>query len=210
MQSNRFHFICGIAVGLLFFVTACSSAPGSASTSATATSTPQPTATAVTIPAATAAFCEGLISFTEANTIISPINPIVGVATVNSAHASSCQFTDAAKNVPLLLNFAYFSSGTSINTAAANYIAQVFNYPHTAVATSHAVSGVGNQAWYISSTITGGNISAHAKVLCAAVGSFLLCITNISMNGTALLSSVSDSVVQGEFVQVANLVISRM
>ncbi len=214
MHANRFRIISGITVLMLFLVTACSSITGTTSTngstSATATSTPQPTATSVAIPVATISYCEGLLTIAEANKILNPVNPIVGVQIANSTNNSSCKYTDASNNVLLLLNFAPFSSGTQINTAATQYIAQVFNNPNTAIVTSHAVSGVGNQAWYISSKITGGNISGLAKVLCIAAGGLQITLTNISMNGTGLLSSVSDVVVQGEFVQAAALIISRM
>ncbi len=224
MTSFRIRCMCGIAAVLLLFTAACSSAAttgngsstgANGSKSAAATSTPQPTAKPTkppltAIPTTTAAYCEGLLSFAEANQMISPVSAIVGVDPANSQNLSTCQFVDAAQQAPLVLGFENFPAGAQIGPVAQEATAKAFHYPNVTVEVSHAVSGVGDQAWFMAGSIAAGNINEHGDVLYIAVGKILLSITNVNINGSAKLGSSDNGTIQNEFVQVANLVIGHM
>lgn len=215
---QRFRPGVFLAMILMFLLAACggtasSSNGGSSggSTSSAPTATTQPTATPKAKPSAvpmtTVPFCEGLVSFAEANQALSPPAAIVNVVPGNSTDASTCQYISAPGHVPLLLTFLAFPAGTQMSTYANEAAAK--NYAGATISTSHAVSGVGDQAWFLAGAESSGGLSAHADALYVADGSIVIIVENFNINGASPIGSTDDATVQSEFVQLGNLIVSR-
>ncbi len=218
-MSKNIRLVSVLTLILMFFVAACansattggSTASGSptASTSKTATPTIAPTVTKPSaVPVTTVPLCESWVSIAEANQILSPPAPIASVDPGNSTGISSCQYLDASSKVPFLVNFESFPPGTQLSTFAAEAAAKALN--GVTITVNEAVSGVGDQAWYIVGTAASGTLTAHGNVLYVADGSIVIIIENLDFNNSAPLGSTDDTTVLNEFTQIANLIISRI
>ena len=93
---------------------------------------------------------------------------------------------------------------TFANEAAAN------NFDGATVTTSHAVSGVGDQAWFLAGSLSGGGFAARADALYVADGGTVFIVENLNINGASPIGATDDTTIQSQFVQVADLILSRL
>jgi hypothetical protein len=218
-MSQRYRPGVFLALFLTMILAACganassagASTPGgstTASTSTAATPTTPPKTKPSAIPTTTVALCEGWLSFAEANQIVKPPASITNVVPGNSADASSCQYENASGKFPLVLTFEAFPAGTQLSTFASEAAAK--NYAGATVTTSHAVNGVGDQAWFLAGSLSSDGINAHADALYVADGGVVIIISNLNYNGASPIGSSDDATVQSEFAQLGNLITSRL
>jgi hypothetical protein len=149
-----------------------------------------------------------LLSITEANQFVSPPAAISTVMAGNATDISSCQYLSSPSSAPLILGFESFIPGTQMSTYAMQLAAKTL--PGATLTVSHAVSGVGDQAWFVAGTFSGHGVSAHADALYVADGSVLIIVDNTNIDGMAPIGTTDNGAIQTEFVQIANLVVSRL
>jgi hypothetical protein len=216
-MSRCMPFVARLSIMLALFMAACSgsgatggtSSGGSTTASATATQPPAPTKTKPTaVPTTTVALCAGWVSIAEANQILSPKSAFAAIVPGHSDSASSCQYESTANQFPLFYNFLSYPAGTQLSTYAAEAAAQ--NYAGAKISISQAVTGVGDQAWFLAGTESQGGLNAKADVLYVVDGSILIIINNFDVNGAADLGSSDDGTIQSEFIQIGNLIVSRL
>jgi hypothetical protein len=232
-MSPRIRLVAGLTLGLALFVAACSNAgptSGSSgntstgnsssnnSTTASTTSNP-PTATSAkskptSVPVTTVALCTRLVSFAEANQLLSPPNPINSVdpgnspASGNASAISTCQYLDASRKVPLLLAFGTYPSGVPLSTFVAEAAGKAFG--GATITANQPVSGVGDQAWFLAGSKADSGITAAGQVLYVVDGSLIIIIEHFTLNGQPSIGSSDNATIQGEFVQIGNLIVSRL
>lgn len=95
-----------------------------------------------------------------------------------------------------------------MSTYAAEAAAQ--NYAGANVTTSHAVSGVGDQAWFFAASESSGSISGHVRALYVADGGTLIIVENLNINNASPIGSTDDATIQSQFAQIGNLIVSRL
>ncbi len=229
-MSPRIRLVAGLTLGLALFVAACTNtgptsgsssgntSTGNSSSNNSTTSNP-PTATPAkskptSVPVTTVALCTRLVSFAEANQLLSPPNPITSVdpgnspASGNASAISTCQYLDASRKVPLLLTFEAYPSGVPLSTFVAEAAAQ--NFAGATITANQQVSGVGDQAWFFAGSKAGSGITVAGQVLYIVDGSLIIIVEHLTFNGQPPIGSSDNATIQGEFVQIGNLIVSRL
>jgi hypothetical protein len=193
----------------LAVLSACAANPtGKTSTTPTPTATPAPTATPkpkpTSVPTTSVAFCQGLLSLAEANSAMMPPAPATNILFENdsSNRLNACSWTPGQHIAVLAVYFAPFPAGTSLTAAAQQQIAKANPSSGGSIATA-PVSGVGDQALYLSTTIpTPAGANFIAELVVADGGVLLACVqTGAGSPPTAT---------QSELKQACTLVVSRL
>jgi hypothetical protein len=149
---QRMRPVIGLALMVALFMAACSGGSSSGGSTADSSTTPKATATVpptakpkpTAIPATTVALCEGWLSISEANQILSPPKAIATVFVTNDTNISTCQYQIAGPDIPLLITFENFTPGTQMSQVAQQASAK--DFAGATINVNQAVSGVGDQA----------------------------------------------------------------
>ena len=194
-------------VATLAALSACAANPaGQTSSTSSATATTAPTATPkpkpTSVPTTSVAFCQGLLSLAETNSIMQPAAPATTILFENDTanNLSACSWTPGQTIAVLAVFFLPFPAGTSLAAAAQQQLAKS-HVPPGASATP--VSGVGDQALYLSATISTPAGPNYAADLIAADGGVVL---GCAQTGAGSLPAAT----QGELTQACKVVISRL
>jgi hypothetical protein len=208
----RQHWSSSVAVALvaaLAVLSACAASPnGQTSTTSTATATPAATATPkpkpTSVPTTSVAYCQGLLSVAEANSIMKAVAPATNILFENdtSNNLSACSWAAGQTIAVLAVFFLPFPAGTSLNAAAQQQLAKV-HVPAGGSFSSTPVSGVGDQALYVSATIPTPAGPNYIAELAVADGAVLLAC---SQTGTGSVPAAA----QGELTQACKVVVSRL
>jgi hypothetical protein len=201
-----------VLVATVAVLPACAASPMGQTTSetplATATATAAPTATPkpkpTAVPTTSVAYCQGLLSVAEANSIMRPPSPATNILFENdtSNNLSACSWTPGQSIAVLAVFFLPFPAGTSLNAAAQEQLAKAHVPPGVSFSTT-SVSGVGDQALYLSATIPTPAGPNYAADLIAADGGVLL---GCSQTGAGSLPAAA----QGELTQACKVIVSRL
>lgn len=156
-----------------------SSAPSATSTIVpSATAKPKPTA----VPTTSVAYCQGLLSLADVNSVMKPAAPATSIQFVNdtSTHLSACSWTPGQSIAVLSTWFIQSAPGVSLNALAQQLLAKTQGSAGGTV-DSTPVSGVGDEAVYLSGTVptpagpnyAGDLVVAYGAVVigCAQTGS---------------------------------------
>lgn len=158
---------------------------GNGSPSATATTAPAPTATPLSaVPQITLAFCQGLVSLSDANTLMKPATPATSIVPDNARPGGSCSYIYAQGGIDLTLFFQPFPVGMSLNTIAQQSIAEAEAKGTIPPGTQYSitpVSGVGDQALFASISGTVHGITGYYDSLYTTVGSVALSCFNFGL-----------------------------
>ena len=179
-----------------------------------------PTATtassgATTVPVASTAECGKLLSLSEANQATHPVSPATMIFALEVSGSALCYYESAAHQPNLApvvaLIFKPYSGGNlsqNIQSALSSSVSQV------KLVNSQAVSGVGNQAEYVTitgiSTVNGVAIPVKENILFVVDGDVSFGIINTIYNNVDPLGSASAATVLSDFEQIAQTVISRL
>jgi hypothetical protein len=146
-----------------------------------ATSTTVPTATVkpkpTSLPTTSVAYCQGLLSLAEVNSIMQPAAPATNILFENdtSNHLSACSWVPRQPVAVLAVFFVLFPAGTSLKTAAQQQLVKMHAPPGVSVANT-PLSGVGDQALYLSASIpTPAGLNYGADLVTADGGIVLGC-----------------------------------
>lgn len=174
--------------------------PATATTAPTATPKPKPTS----VPTTSVAYCGGLLSLAETNSIMRPPAPATTILFENdtSDNLSACSWTPGQNIAVLAVFFLPFPAGTSLNAAAQQMLAKA-KAPSDISFNTTSVSGVGDQAMYLSATIPTPAGANYAADLIAADGGVLL---GCAQTGAGSLPAAA----QGELTQACKVIISRL
>lgn len=168
----------------------------------TATSTPKPRPTSV--PTTSVAYCQGLLSLAEANSVMRPPAPATTILFENdtSNNLGACSWTPGQNIAVLAVFFLPFPAGTSLSAAARQQLAKA-HAPAGVNFSTTPVSGVGDQALYLAATIPTPAGPNYAADLVVADGGVLL---GCAQTGTGSLPAAT----QSELKQACNVVVSRL
>jgi hypothetical protein len=205
----RWSALAAVALlATLAVLSACAASPSgqtstTATATATATATPKPKPTSV--PTTSVAFCQGLLSLAETNSIMKPAAPATTILFENdtsSTPLNACSWTPGQPVAVLAVYFALFPSGTSMNTAAQQLLAKA-HVPAGGSINTTPVSGVGDQALYVSTTIPTPAGTNYIAALDVADGGVLLAC---AQTGAGSVPAAA----QGELTQACKVVVSRL
>ncbi len=215
------RFPTPILAVLLMVICLAVGACGATSTGgSTGGSSSAPTATtassgATTVPVASTAECGKLLSLSEANQATNPPSPatlIFGLEVSGSAlcYYESPQHQPSLAPVVAMIFKAYTGGNLSQNVqkAVSSSVSQV------QIVSNQAVSGLGNQAEYVTITgiskVNGVAIPVKENILFVVDGGVSFGIINTIYNNVDPLGSASSATVLSDFEQIARLVMSRL
>ena len=217
------RFPTPILAVLLMVICLAVGACGATSTGGSSGGTPSssaPTATtassgATTVPVASAAECGKLLTVSEANQPTNPVSPATFVFPLEVSGAALCYY-ESAQHQPSLapivaLIFKPYSGGNlsqHLQSEVSSGVSQV------KIVNSQAVSGVGDQAEYVtitgSSSVNGVAVPIKENILFVVDGKVSFGIINTIYNNVDQLGSASAATVLSDFEQIARLVMSRL
>jgi hypothetical protein len=200
-------------VAALAVLSACavggsSTANTSQTSTSTATATTQPTATPkpkpTSVPTTSLAYCQGLLSLADVNSIMKPAAPATNILFENdtSNHLSACSWAQGQVIAVLAVFFLPFPAGTSLESAAQQQLAKVHVPVGGSIGTT-PVSGVGDQALYLSATVPTPAGPNYVADLVVADGGVLL---GCAQTGTGSVPAVA----QSELQEACLVVISQL
>lgn len=176
--------------------------PATATTMPTATPTPKPKPTSV--PTTSNAFCQGLLSLAEANSVMKPPAPATTILFENdsSNQLNACSWTPGQSIAVLAVYFAPFPAGTSMTAVAQQLLAKA-HAPTGGTPATTPVSGVGDQALYLNTTIPTPAGANYIAALYVADGAVLIACTQ---TGDGSVPAAA----QSELTQACTMVVSRL
>ena len=148
------------------------SGPSATSTIApSATAKPKPT----TIPTTSVAYCQGLLSLADVNNVMKPTAPATSILFVNdtSNHLSICSWVPGSGVAVLSTWFIQSTPGVSLKAEAQRQLAKTQGSAGGSVE-SASVSGVGDDALYLSGTIPTPAGANYAGDLVVAYGAIII------------------------------------
>lgn len=216
MMSSRLAMLV-LSLGAIIFVAACGTTTASTASTPTTTTTPT-TATATpttsgptSVPIASVAKCGQLLSLNEANQATHPVGPATTILAMEVSGTALCSYESAKYQPDLGMIFKAYSGGNlaqNVQQALSGSLSQV------TLTNSQSVSGVGDQALYVTitgtSTVNGVAIPVKENILFVVVGTVSFGIINTIYNNVDPLGSPSAATVLSDFEQVAGLVIGRL
>ena len=175
-----------VATGLVAALAVLSACAVGGSTTTNTGQTSTPTATATTLPTPTPkpkptsvpttslAYCQGLLSLAEVNSVMKPAAPATNILFYNdtSDHGSECGWTQGQTIAVFAVEFFPFPAGASLNSFAQK-LAEANAQPGGKISTT-PISGVGDQALYVSASLPTPAGLNYAADLYVAYGAILL------------------------------------
>jgi hypothetical protein len=184
--------------------------PGGSSTTSASTPTAA-TGGATAVPVASTAECGKLLSLNQANQATSPASPATMIFALELSGAALCYYESAAHQTNVALVFKPYSGGNlsqNLQSAVSSSVSKV------QIVSSQPVSGVGNQAEYVtitgSSTVNGVAVPIKENILFVVDGAVSFGIINIIYNNVDPLGSASPATVLSDFEQIARVVMSHL
>lgn len=212
--SLRSPLLLGLLVSVCLAVGACgssgpgaSTSPTSSTTATAATAKHQPTS----VPVASVAKCGQLLSLSEANQDTQPVNPATIIVPLEVSNSALCNYLTSQHQTNVSMIFKSYTGGSlaqNVQQADSSSASKV------TIISSQTVSGVGDQAFYVttigSSIVSGVAVPVKENILFVVAGAVSFGIINVIYNNVDPLGSASAATVLNNFKQVAQLVISRL
>lgn len=213
-HAHRLHAIFTSMV--LIVLVALAACGGAANTNtngtpaSTAAPTTPPTATPKpkpsSLPPVTMAFCQRIMTVDEANSIMKPATPATMITVLPQDNGrGSCTYDSSPTDIVLDIFFMNYTGPVPIPQQEINsLIAQAAGQPDLTVNSAIPVNGVGDQAEYVETTVSGNGTTIYLHLLYALDGKVLLLCTEYSLISSAAAGT------QSQFQQCAEQVISRL
>lgn len=170
-MSRTHRAFAGLLLVGLLALTACSGASTGGTGSNGTPSTTPPTSTVTpkpkpsSLPPITEAYCQQLMTVTEANTIMQPTTPATQIVADNNApDGGSCNYEASQANFPLIIYFSAWKGPVPIpQSDISAALAQAAGSPDMKVNSFTTVNGIAAQAAYLDATGTkdGYNFTIH-------------------------------------------------
>ena len=182
---------------------------------ATPTPTTQPTATPrpkpTTVPTVTMAFCQQMLSVTQANQITNPPTAATSIRVQSSLQGGSCNYEYAPLHDTISILFVAYPGG-SLSSLANQALHSTF--ANGKVTTAEPISGLGDQAYFGAVTgslsFSGITIKQKQQTLYVVDGSVVFLVSAGLVNGAGGIGNVSDAQALDEFKQVALLALAQL
>lgn len=156
------------------------------------------------MPKITVALCQQLLTVAEANQIMKPPIAATTIRVDSTTAGGSCNYEYAQFKSVVSIAFLPFQQGQSLSAAANQITSRTSSLPNATVKTT-MVSGVGDQALFVSAKATVQGISFWDDGLDVAYGNVLFAFANFKVPATS-----SDAAQQAMLTQVAQLALSRI
>jgi hypothetical protein len=151
----------------------------------------------------TQALCRQILSIDEANAIMQPAAPATSIVAANIAQEASCSYLASPGRYVLTILFAPFPPGTSVNAFVQDALAKAAQaQAHWTIAIT-PVSGVGDQAIYVSATAALNGLTYYWVGLVTTVGQIAIACDTIGFGSAA-------PPLQAPLTQCAQVVVSRL
>lgn len=213
-RAHRLHSILtSMVLIVLLALAACggaSVANGSGTPASTAAPTTPPTATPKpkpsSLPPVTLAFCQSIMTVDEANSIMMPATPATMITVLpQDSGRGSCTYDSSPTAIVLDIFFTNYTGPVPVPQQEINsLIAQASGQSDITVNSATAVNGVGDQAEYVETTVSGDGPTIYLHFIYALDGKVLLLCTEYSLVSRAAAGT------QSQFQQCAEQVISRL
>lgn len=154
------------------------------------------------VPTITLAFCQKILTVSEANQIMHPATPATTIRIDSNANGGSCNYEYAPYRSVLTVAFLPYTGNDPAQAlgAAANQLA---NVKGATVTTTH-ISGVGDAALFVTSAISVQGINRKSDGLDVIYGAVLFSCGNFNVG------SSPDATQMSALKQVAQLVVNRL
>ncbi len=199
-RSSWYVLCCTCLLGIGLVTTACSgtSSTTGSSTSTADNSTPSATANQSAPPTVTSAYCQSIASSDQVNQIfqLSGQNAVTGV----DASSTECMYNNAASVPVISVTFMPYQEGEQ---PLSQIVANTASFDGGSNVQTQMISGVGEQAYYLSFTATSGK----ADYLFVLKGGVYFIVSALP---DTLINSPTDATAQSEFLQVAQLVLKQL
>jgi hypothetical protein len=189
-----------LLVGLLALAACTASTDGTTGggTPTATTAKAKPTA----LPTITLTFCQHILSVAEANQLMQPATPAVTIRVDNGRSGGSCNWEYSSFHAVVSALFLPYNTTVSLDTIVTQALAQA--QIEGATFTKTPVSGVGDQALYVTGTASIGGRSLYEYLLDTTYGSLYISCWN------SFIGSAPASPQQAPLTQVCQQVISRL
>lgn len=205
MKSTRVLMMLPAVLCGALLVAACgagATGPGTTTSGVPSGGTPKvvkskPTA----VPKITVALCQQLLTVAEANQIMKPPTAATTIRIDSTTEGGSCNYEYAQFKSVVSIVFHSYQQGQSLSAAASQISSRV---PNATVKTT-MVSGVGDQALFVSAKVSVQGITIWDDGLDVTYGNVLFTFANFNVPATS-----SDAAQLAALTQVAQLVLGRM
>lgn len=212
--------VAGLCLACMALCAVGCAAPSTAQSSqrppqATPTPTTQPTATPrpkpTTVPTVTMAFCQQMLSVTQANHITTPPTAATSIRVQSSSQGGSCNYEYSPLHDTISILFVTYPGG-SLSTLANQALHGAI--PNGKVTAEEPISGLGDQAYFGtvrgSLSFSGITISQKQQTLYVVDGSVVFMVSAGLVNGAGGIGNVSDAQALDDFKQIALLVLAQL
>jgi hypothetical protein len=173
------------------------------------TATPRPKPTKV--PTITLAFCQQILSVTQANQITNPPTAATSIRAQSSSKGGMCNYEYSPLHDTISLLFTLYPGGSLSTLANETLQGSILNGKVTA---EEPVSGLGDQAYFGTATgslsFSGISISEKQQTLFVLDGSVIFAVSAGLVNGAGGIGNVSDAQALDEFKQIALLILAQL
>jgi hypothetical protein len=200
------RYSAGLAIVALLVLAACGgtttgSGNGTPGSTPSGTAKPKPS----TLPAVTTAYCQSLVTVDEANQIMAPSPSVTTIQADQSGDLGTCLYQDDSGTNDLEISLQVYSGPTPIPQS---YILQnltaLSSAPGFKLDANTTVSGVGDQAEFLSASFSDTGINGAYQIFYVLYGSVLFACDTSTVNGIGATGS------QSQLQQCAQLVVSRL
>lgn len=196
----------------VLFVAACSAtSTGNTSTPTktppTATTAPKPKPTVA--PVVSEAYCQSIMTVTEANQIMNPPTPATMINAQSDAELGVCSYIYSQTQlavVKILIDEKLYTGPKPVpESTIIEMVTQLANEPGVTVNTAKPVSGVGDQAEFLAASLTNNSITFYADAFYVIYGNVAFMCDDFHMN-----TKPDDTAQLNALQQCAERVVSRL
>jgi hypothetical protein len=153
------------------------------------------------VPTVTDASCQQLLSLAEVNRIFQPASPAIAVSSLNFESPQGICLYKSTQAEVMALSFTTFIGG-SLSTIATNNRAGT-------ITTSHAITGVGDQAYFVADTLTDKAITKDYEFY-VADGSISFDLGAPTINNLGGIGDIPDATAESRLKAAALLIVNRL
>ncbi len=182
-----------------------SSSGGTSSAAPTAAPKPKPTSP----PPITAAYCQSIMTVSDANQIMNPPTPISTITTQSDSEVGVCSYLAPQTQfavVKILVDEKVYTGPKPVPTSTIlQLVSELANQPGVTVDTTTPVSGVGDQAEFLVASVSDSGITLYVDAFYVIYGNVAFMCDDFHLN-----AKPDDTAQLNALQQCAERVVSRL
>lgn len=181
------------------------SSGGTSSVAPTATSQSKPTSP----PSITAAYCQSIMTVSDANQIMNPPTPISTITTQSDTEVGVCSYVAPQTQfavVKILVDEKVYTGPKPVPTSTIlQLVTELANEPGVTVSTTTPVSGVGDQAEFLVASVSNSGVTLYVDAFYVIYGNVAFMCDDFHLN-----AKPDDTAQSNALQQCAERVVSRL